>query len=432
MKKLPFAWLGSKRAKKQGAGDKAGLIDMGRRLGLPVPEGVVLLHRLYGLLLDAEVIVEENGRISCPDPLWLHQALYQDARLPPLHGPKIVRAAFVDEAGQPIEAIAPQLAVDFDQPQAVADALCALWTAVSDAPDGTRRDVIIQQLLSIQHEGTAVTDPAYQDDLVTEATNRLHLPQLQPGERITADLPDFGQRLQMLLRGVRHTFGQGIWRVEWADDGQVCWLLQVNPLTEAPSRSELFVPIELNKLLAEVLTPSLGAAIVAACADLYGLCHRLDSRLPADRVLVKLVEERPFINQSLLTDTLRQWGLPTAAAHHIWGVPPEPDVPWQRRRAVRRGWLLLRLGLRQQRTAAQAAAQTSQWRQHATQLQGEKTAVIEAICQLYKAALTAQLCLLGPISAEQPRIAQAQTIWQEETAVSMNILCQKLVAAKPL
>jgi rifampicin phosphotransferase len=456
MKKLPFAWLGSKRARKQGAGDKAGLLDIGRRLGLPVPEGVVLLHRLYKLLLAAEVIVvdQENGRIHCPDPHWLKQVLQQDVRLPPLDGPMVVRAAFCaanNQAtnGQPLDPIPPLLNVDFDQPQAVADALCSLWTAVMDQSGTFRRDLIVQKPVSIRNEGVVFSDPAYQDDLVSVIDGQYSvignrysvigeqylvngeqwlLPQLRSGENVGSDLPEFARRLQMLLRGVRRTFGREAWRVEWADDGEICWLLQVNSLVDTPARVDQFVPLPLYGLPPARLTPQISEQIVTACADLHTLLRRLDKSLPDGRVLVKLdAEERPYINQSLLADTMRHWGLPTNPVHTLLGTEGNRSFGRCSGRVWRRGLLMVRLALRQLQTAVQAPTEAARWRQQAEDIDGEETAVGPTIAQLFAAALNAQLCLLGPISLDQPRIAQAQTIWQEEMAAAMQILCEKLV-----
>jgi rifampicin phosphotransferase len=400
MKKLPFAWLGSKRAGKQGAGDKAGLLDMGRRLGLPVPEGVVLLHRLYELLLEAEVLVvdHENGRIHCPDPHWLKQVLHQDVRLPPLGGPLVVRAAFSaanNQAtnGQPLDPIPPLLNVDFDQPQALADALCSLWTAVMDQSDTLRRDLIVQKPVSIRNEGVVFSDPAYQDDLVSVIGDQYSvignrysvigerylvngeqwlLPQLRSGERAGGDLPEFARRLQMLLRGVRRTFGREVWRVEWADDGEICWLLQVNSPVDAPARVDQFVPLPLYGLPPARLTPQISEQIVTACAGLYTLLRRLDKNLPAGRVLVRLDEERPYINQSLLTDTMRHWGLPTNLVHTLLGTEDNRSFGWRSGRIWRRGLLMVRLALRQLRTAVQAPTEAARWRQQSENMGGGK------------------------------------------------------------
>jgi rifampicin phosphotransferase len=454
MKKLPFAWLGSKRAKKQGAGDKAGLLDTGRRLGLPVPSGVILLHRVYDLLLEAGVIVKEDNhfdhlsasRIHCPDPRWLKQVLHEDVRLPPLKGRMIVRAAFADGDGNPFGPIAPIPDVDFDQPQAVAAAFCQLWTAVADQPDTMRRDLIIQELISIRSEGVVFSDPAYQDDLLSISSGQYPalskqyamdgecwlLPQLRSGESAGEDLPEFAQRLQMLLRGVRRTFGRRAWRVEWADDGEICWLLQVNPLTQPPARSDQFVPLPLLGLPPALLTPAMGEQIVTACGDLYTLLRRLDKSLPNNRALVKLEEERPlrpaqcrlYINQSLLTDTLRHWGLATIPVH-TW-LDTKSDRSFERRggRVLRRGPLMLRLAARQLWTASQAPRQTARWRKRAEESTAAEAAV--TLSQLCAAALTAHLFLLGPISPDHSRLAQARTIWQAETAVAIENLCRKL------
>ncbi len=436
MKKLPFAWLGSKRAKKQGAGEKAGLLDMGRRLGLPVPAGVVLLHRVHGLLLEAGIIVREGhhpSRIYCPDPNWLKEALHNDVRLPPLNGRMIIRAAFSDGEGQPFAPIPPVRDVDFGQPQAVAAALCRLWTAVADQPDTFRRDLIIQEQLSIQNEGTAYSDPAYQDDHYSVVSSQysgdsdrfsmnddwLSLPQLRSGERADDNLPGFARRLQMLLRGVRRTFGQGAWRVEWADDGEICWLLQINPLPDPPVRQEQFVPLVLRGLRP---LPPLNKLIAAEPADLYHrLFRRLDRHLPDSRPpLLKTDGDQLLINQSLLLDTLRHWGLATRPVCDLLGSEARFFGP-QRRRRLRHGPLLLRLGLRQLWTAAQAESQTAYWLDQIKTAGGDKTAVstgsvtavLQAQANLWQAAITAQLSLLGPIGPNNARIAQARAIWQE-------------------
>ena len=455
MKKLTFAWLGSKRAKKQGTGDKAGLLDMGRRLGLPVPEGFVLLDRVYSLMLEAGVIIRENGhfdqlsasRIHCPDPDWLTEALHEDVRLPPLNGRMIIRPAFANEDGEPFGPVAPIHDVDFDQPQAVAAALCALWTAVADQPDFFRRDLIIQQQMSMRSEGVAFSDPAYQDDLVAVNGNQysvmsrgerysvsggpysmngeeLLLPQLRSGERAEKDLPEFARRLQMLLRGVRRTFGRGAWRVEWADDGEVCWLLQVNPLSDSPARPEQYVPLALGGIRP---LPTTFPLIEQTTNDLYHrLFGRLDKRLPTTRPpLLKLHDDQLLCNQSLLLDTMRHWGLPTQPVYELLGSGANRPFSPQRGRLLRRVPLLLRLGLRQLWTAAQAESQTAYWLAQVKRAAGDETAtstgsvqaVIQARANLWTAALTAQFALLGPIDPARPRIMQAQAVWHEALAL---------------
>ena len=50
---------------------------------------------------------------------------------------------------------------------------------------------------------------------------------LRAFQRTSGEMPPFARRLQKLLRGVRRTFGRGDWCIEWADDGEICWLVQV-------------------------------------------------------------------------------------------------------------------------------------------------------------------------------------------------------------
>ncbi|MCZ7668469.1 MAG: hypothetical protein M5U34_15385 [Chloroflexi bacterium] len=44
-------------------------------------------------------------------------------------------------------------------------------------------------------------------------------------------MPPYAQRLQKLLRGIRRTFGQGSWQVDWLDDGEICWVVKVEKLS---------------------------------------------------------------------------------------------------------------------------------------------------------------------------------------------------------
>ena len=37
----------------------------------------------------------------------------------------------------------------------------------------------------------------------------------------------YARRLRMLLRGLRRTFGDVGWEIEWLDDGRICWLWKI-------------------------------------------------------------------------------------------------------------------------------------------------------------------------------------------------------------
>ena len=143
------------------------------------------------------------------------------------------------------------LHVSTDDPAALADALAAVWRS----GNGVRRDMLIMAMVDAVHTGVAMLRQDVEDDLVeaveefagasAAAVRRLAVPRLRHSwerahrgvDEWRTPLPPWAMRLARLLRGVRRVVGRGDWEVEWADDGRVCWLLQVGPLTRAASSS---------------------------------------------------------------------------------------------------------------------------------------------------------------------------------------------------
>ena len=233
MQKTPFLWLGANRARKWPLSDKARLLDRAAQAGLPVPSGAILLHELFVLLLEAGVIVVQDGVVTAVDAAWLYETLYDGIRFPRLDAPVILRAAFsLDGAPQPGDPVgAPQRDVRLTEPAQLAAGLQRVWSA-ADAPEGLRRDVLVMQMVDAQAGGTAVTAADIPDTITTlapdAAPNTLTLPPLSRFGRPSAELPPYVQRLQMLLRGARRTFRAGTWQIDWLDDGRVCWLIQAH------------------------------------------------------------------------------------------------------------------------------------------------------------------------------------------------------------
>lgn len=144
------------------------------------------------------------------------------------------------------------LYVSTDDPAALADTLAAVWRS----GNGVRRDMLIMRSVDAVHIGVAMLQEDVEDDLVeaveaveafagasAAAVRRLAVPRLRHSwdrahrgvDQWRTPLPPWAMRLGRLLRGVRRVVGRGDWEVEWADDGRVCWLLQVGPLTRAVS-----------------------------------------------------------------------------------------------------------------------------------------------------------------------------------------------------
>jgi len=219
---LTFAWLGSGRTRKVEIEAEGKWLDAATRRGLPLPNGGILLDQFFQLLLDAEVVVEENGRFSSPNPQWLYDALYEDVRFPQLDG-----LAVISTLSAPKTTLQ---AVDIANPQALADGLCSLWGQM----DG-RRDLLIMEMVGDGLRGTAVsTLDTAPDQIIADNHDPITAPK-RGGASIwrrrqanDAGLPDYAKRVQRLLDGVRRSLGKGhVWVIEWADDGQDCWLIGV-------------------------------------------------------------------------------------------------------------------------------------------------------------------------------------------------------------
>ena len=229
-----FVWLGSNRAKKQGVGEAGVLLDRAARAGLPVPAGAILLDDVYRLALAEGIAVIHDGRVTVPDVHWLHELLYQAVRFPPIDTPVAVRPTVANQ-GRPAGL---KLFVEFTDPRQVADSLSHAWSAALSLPDDGRRDLLVTAMVRATVTGVAVTSQDAAEDQVyfsrepavpaaAMATESLQLPRPRWWWQSSPGIPRFAQRLQRLLRGVGRTFGQGDWRVEWIDDGRVCWLWQL-------------------------------------------------------------------------------------------------------------------------------------------------------------------------------------------------------------
>lgn len=321
--KTPFIWLGSGRARKRDVGTAGTLLDTAARAGLPVPPGGILLDDFYRLALEHELVVVANGRVRIDDPDFLYNSLYEGIRFPLLDGPVRVRGLFsepADEAAGLTTAVQPP--IDPTDGLALADTFSTVWQAAQSRSDTLRRDILIQQQISAQTSGTAVIQPAYNRDLVTTPTDTIELPQIEYGT--PASLPDWAVRLQKLLRGLRRTTGAGSWRVEWADDGDVCWLLHVDALHNPPARNDRLTRIRLGDMIPERPSPFLTSSFAEAGRRYAALCQ-----LPPDAELVVAAAQRPWLNQTLIDDARQRAHTAPLAARlkRALARPSTPDLP---------------------------------------------------------------------------------------------------------
>lgn len=229
MKKTPFVWLGADRARKWSVGKKALLLDTAASAGLPVPAGAILMDELFQLFLEEGVVstpVDNGSVVTDFDADWLYESLYEGIRFPRFDKPAILRAAF-SALEQPL-ASAAKAHVDMNDPDEFARALCSVWSVSPDPGIAFRRDVLVMEMVEGKVEGTAVTTKNADVDQITTQDDTFAIPQLTGFfPRIDSNLPPYAQRLQKLLRGIRRTFGQGTWQIDWLDDGEICWVVKV-------------------------------------------------------------------------------------------------------------------------------------------------------------------------------------------------------------
>ncbi len=363
----PFIWLGSKRAKKAGVGHKGSLLDYAARMGLPVPNGGIILHEFYLYALENGLIHQQNGQLLPSEPGALAHTLLHDFRFPRLNKTVAVRSAFAaeDSGSQSLAGyFDTRLHIDSGDEGALSQSLCEVWHSAARFPGAFRRDVLIMEMVAAQVAGVAFSEAAHADDLInfTSGTadklvsghvegQTLILPQLQAGEWPTAKEP-FARRLQLLLRGVRRTFGpgngatewRGDWDIEWADDGQVCWLVQVRPATRPTRRNEAFTQANFKEILPDPPSVYMTSVIAAAGPALFSYYRKFDPSLPADRPLLDLFAGRPLFNMSLLTDVMRWWGLPTRLVTGSIGGTADVEEGLRLGRFLRKAPVLLKQG----------------------------------------------------------------------------------------
>ncbi|MDX1415853.1 MAG: hypothetical protein R3293_16775 [Candidatus Promineifilaceae bacterium] len=236
MRQSPFIWLGSGRSRKRGVSDKGKMIDLAARGGLPVPQGGIILDEFYRLCLSEGLIERVGRQVVVPDPIWLFEVLYRDIRFPRLKHSVAVRPATAVSSPQHEQTFA-RLDVDFNNPQQMAGALRKTWSDILAVDPQLPMDLLIMTMVDTEEAGAATTCRDQEEDktLVFSETDELtqgtiSLPKMRAFRGPTVGLPPFARRLQRLLDGVRRTFGAGDYVVDWVDDGQICWLIQVAPV----------------------------------------------------------------------------------------------------------------------------------------------------------------------------------------------------------
>lgn len=315
--------LGAGHTEGTAIGSKARHLDKAANQGLPVPPGIIVRDESLQIALLQGLIIQRGNEYICREPRKLIDLL----NVPGFDGLVAVRSAFGAEdrqersyAGQ-FETV---LNVDPTNATELARAMTKVWSSAAEQSPALRREVLIMKMVDAQYAGVAFTEQAYEDDLVNyakgvghklvsgdHAGEMLHLPMLWRYERPAKSLPAWQQRLQRLLRNVRGLFGKADWDVEWADDGEHCYLLQVRPVTRATRRNEAFTLANHKENLPEQPSYFMTDVVAQAAPHLFEHFRHYDGTLPENRPFIEIFYGRPYINLSLMTEMMRHLGLPT-------------------------------------------------------------------------------------------------------------------------
>lgn len=444
--KKQFVWLGSGRGKKENVGNKGSLLDQAAKAALPVPNGGLLLESFLDELLAAEIVLRENGRFCCPNPIELYESLFTAVRFPRFDKPVAVRSAFSAEDGE-AESLAGHfdsvLNVDSNNADALTDALCQVWTSALQRDGSFRKDVLILEMVEAQVAGVAFSEAAYQDDLInytdgladklvsgTVSGTTQTMAQIQLGESPNGEQP-FTRRLQRLLRGVRHTFGRADWDIEWADDGDVCWLVQIRPVTRPSRRNEAFTFANLREILPDPPSPFMTGVVAQGSDQFFEYYRQFDPKLPTSREMVRVFEGRPFFNITLLTDMMRKWGLPTALVTNSLGGSSDTVTGLRPLRFLRHTLVLLHLGWAQLNAVGSAKQATERILQQAKREYDSFTSLTEAFTDLFVQFVNEMLNLTQALSGPLLILRQTGTL-AEHNARQQTIATQLYTDLAPL
>jgi hypothetical protein len=226
--KTPFIWLGAGRAKKRGVARRGLLLDNVARAGLPVPDGGILLDELLRIFLQEGIVEQTGSSVTVPDPVWLLEVLYRDVGFPRLRAAADIGAILPDGEDSPGH---QSSGVDLENAGESAAALCRAWSYPAETPD-FRRDVLVMKQIQAQEKGRALSPADGTADRILspvgDSVETVAVPRLKRWQRPSAEFPYYVGRLQQLLRGVRRTLGEGDWAFDWADDGEICWIVSFN------------------------------------------------------------------------------------------------------------------------------------------------------------------------------------------------------------
>ncbi|MEM8532683.1 MAG: PEP-utilizing enzyme [Chloroflexota bacterium] len=430
--------VGSGIATQSGIGNKAALLDRAAEAGLPVPMAYILTDAMWQHALTEQLVIVSHNTVVPIDADAL-RALFSAQTLPRFVA---VRSAFSAEDGTNTSLagfFASQLWVTPHNTTRFAEALSEVWSSSLRYEQPLRRDVLVMGMVAAQHAGVAFTESEFEDDLINYTAGTaeelvggrvtgetLSLAKLRTWERTrksSQQLP-FIARLQALLRDVRQVFGAHDWDIEWADDGDRCWLIQIRSITGMTRRNEAFTVANHKEILPDPPSRFM-TSLVASCANgLFAYYRRFDPELPLRRPFIEVFEDRPFINLSLMTDMMRILGLPSHLVTNSIGGESTQDSGVNIGRVLRKSLVLSGMGIAQLRSVPHAQ-KTMQTILTTTKRPGTNfSECIETLRWLYTTLVTEMFSLVtamsGPTAVlRQLGVLSEHSAWQQTIATTM-------------
>jgi phosphohistidine swiveling domain-containing protein len=316
----------------RGVAAKALRLAKAQRAGIAVPSAMVLLEEGWHVIRDLDLLATQQDRLVPRDEALFIDALGLFHTLSGLAPRIAVRTLTDTDSPYPLAMHgihATSLRVDRRDPAGLSRAICGVWSAIQHVENRRRGDVLLMSMVEPQFAGMALVARGFEDDWInyvagigdgiargTVTGMAMSLPRIYRGELAHAKLP-FAQRLQQLLRRVRQVFGDHQWEVEWADDGETCWLIEIRPALQAPRRNDHFGGGDWREGMPNLPSYFMTQLLQGTHADFLGYFRQFDRVIGDDRRFIEIFAGRVRFNYSVLGDIMRRWGLPGSMANDL-------------------------------------------------------------------------------------------------------------------
>lgn len=341
----------------RGVAAKALRLAKAAHAGIAVPSSMIILEEGWQAVRDLDLLATQQERLVPRDEALFIDALGLFSTLSGLAPRIAVRTLTETDSVYPlaVQGInATSLRVDRRDPAGLSRAICGVWSAIQHLEGRRRGDVLLMSMVEPQFAGMALVARGFEDDWINYVSGSgdglargtvtgmaMSLPRIYRGEQAHAKLP-FAQRLQQLLRRVRQVFGDQQWEVEWADDGETCWLIEIRPILHAPRRNDHFGGGDWREGMPNLPSYFMTQLLQGTQADLLGYFRQFDRALGDERRFVEVFAGRVRFNYSMLGDIMRRWGLPGSMANDL-NDAVLVAIPLHRLRMARQFWRMIHL-----------------------------------------------------------------------------------------